>query len=174
MIFKLPFKYVLRPCGFSERHDDQVGRAITLRDIGSIKMQEEKYAEALEYCLSSVADLKEVQHWYELTFTYQRVAIAYRNLGDFDLAHQFIQKSMYACRQLRGFRVEQGLAKKYWTRGYIFEAQEDLDHALIYYDSAKYFAGKVGYLIDKWIYNSKGEIYLKKKDFAAALTQHRL
>lgn len=169
--FQTAFQICFEALGIFERHDDKIGRAITLRDIGSIKMQEEKYAEALEYCLKAVPDLEEVEYWYELTFTYQRVAIAYRNLGSFDLAHQYIQKAMTACRQLMGFRVEQGLAKKYWTRGYIFEAQEDLDHALIYYDSAKYFADKVGYPIDKWIHNSKGEIYLKKKDFAEALSE---
>ena len=169
--FQTAFQICFEALGIFERHDDKVGRAITLRDIGSIKMQEGKYAEALEYCLKAVPGLEEVKHWYELTFTYQRLAIAYRNLGNFDLAHQFIQKSVHACRQLKGFRVEQGLAKKYWTRGYIFEAQEDLDHALMYYDSAKYFADNVGYPIDKWIYNSKGEIYLKKKNYAKALTE---
>jgi two-component sensor histidine kinase len=169
--FDTAFQICFEALGIFERYDDKVGRSITLRDIGSIMMQEEKYDEALEYCLKAVTDLEAVKYWYELTFTYQRVAIAYRNLGKFDLAHQYIRKAMHACRQLDGFRIEQGLAKKYWTRGYIFEAQEDFDQALMYYDSAQTFARQVGYPIDKWVSNAKGEIYLNQKNYSDALLE---
>ncbi len=155
-----------------EKHQDEVGKAITYRDIGSVKLQEEKYEEALDYCLRAVNPLVNGQNWYELTFTYQRIAIIYRNLGKFDLAHEAIQKAMHACRQLTGFRVNQGLLKNYWTRGYIYEASKDYDLAIAYYDSSKYFAELVNYdLVDKWILNSKGEIYLKQKNYLLALEQ---
>lgn len=155
-----------------ERLEDKVGTAITNRDIGSIKIQELKYHEALRYCLKGVDDLVKTGNWYELSFSYQRIAIIYRNLGQYDNAHAAILKSMDACRQLNGFRVEQGLAKKYWTRGYIYEHQGLYDQTVIYYDSAKYFAEKIDfYLIDNFIFNYKGGLYLKQKRYKEALEQ---
>lgn len=169
--FETAFKICFEALDIFENYQDDIGKSVSLRDIGSILMQEEKYEEALDYCLRAIPALEAVKYWYELTFTYQRVAIAYRNLGNYQLAQHFIQKAMDACRQLHGFRVEQGLAKKYWTRGYIYEAQENFNQAGMNYDSSLYFARIIGYPVDKWIYNSKGELHLKRQNYAAALAE---
>lgn len=169
--FETAYELCFEALEIFERHGDQVGRSVSLRDIGSILMQEEKYEEALDYCLRAIPALEAVKYWYELTYTYQRVAIAFRNLDQFQSAQQYIHKAMDACRQLHGFRLEQGLAKIYWTRGYIYEAQGDFVLAMTDYDSSLDFAQIIGYPIDKWIYNSKGELYLKRQNYTAALAE---
>jgi two-component sensor histidine kinase len=155
-----------------EKYGDQSGIAITNRDIGSIMLHEKKYDDALVYCMKAVDGLLAAKDWYELTFSYQRIAITYRNMGKYALAHAYIQKAMDACRKLDGFRVNQGLAKKYWTRGYIYEAQEDFEKAIVYYDSAKVFAETVNYyFIDRALHNSKGAIFLKQEKFEKAMEE---
>ena len=68
------------------------GMGVANRDIGSIKLLEKKYVDALAYCKKSEKFLLQSQNWYELTYTFQRLGIIYRSMGDFDLAHEYILK----------------------------------------------------------------------------------
>ena len=155
-----------------EKYDDQIGKAITYRDIGSIKLQEKKYGESLKYCLEAKEILENHKNWYELTFTYQRIALIYTKLNQFEVAHDYIDQAAFACRQLKGFRVGQGLVKKFWTQGMIYEAARDFDNALSLFDSTKYYSEQVHYsMIDRWLLNSKGNIFLKQQKFDLALDQ---
>ncbi len=157
-----------------ENYGDKTGIAITNRDVGSIMLQEKKYADALKYCLSGVEHLELEKEWLELSFSYQRIAIVYRELGFYQKAQEYVQKSMDACRMLTDFRCHSGLADKYWTRGYIYEAMEEFDSAIVYYDSAKFYAQLVGYYtIDMWIHNSIGGVFLKQKKYKEALRQFK-
>ena len=153
-----------------QKYEDIAGLGITYRDIGSIMIHEKKYTEALDYCSKSIEALESIDYWYELNFSYQRMAIIYRNLGDFEKAHSFIQKAIDACYRLEGFRVNQGASKLYWTRGYIYEAESKFDQAIVYLDSAYHLAKQVDFSLDRWIFDSKGRIYLKQQKYQEALT----
>jgi two-component sensor histidine kinase len=152
-----------------EKEGDKAGMGITYRDIASIMIHEEKYEEALDYCSRSIETLESIDYWYELHFSYQRMAIIHRNLGEFEKAHFFLQKAIAACYQLEGFRVKQGVAKLYWTKGYIHEAEGKLDQANSYLDSAAYLGKQVKMSIDRWIYDGKGRIFLQQKKYQEAL-----
>ncbi len=155
-----------------EKYQDKQGLAITNRDIGSIMVHEKKYEQALEYCLKGIDDLIENENWYELTFSYQRMGIIYKNLGEFERAHQFIDKSIEACLQLTGFRLSQNLAKQYWTHGYIFEEEGKYDEALEYYNLTRLEAEKINfYLAKRSLFNSVGSIYLKQQKYQEAIDQ---
>jgi two-component sensor histidine kinase/tetratricopeptide (TPR) repeat protein len=154
-----------------QKYGDIAGTGIAYRDIGSIMINEEKYSDALVYCSKSVEALESIDYWYELNFSYQRMAIIYRNLGDFEKSHSFIQKAIDACYRLEGFRVNQGISKLYWTRGYIYEAENKFDQAIAYIDSAYYLAKQVDLSFDRWIFDSKGRIYLKQQKYQEALTE---
>ena len=155
-----------------ERYGDERGMAIANRDIGSIKIQEGHYDDAKTYCLKSVKGLLDNSDWYELGFSYQRLAILNRFLGDYEQAHQYVDKAIAASRKLIDFRANQALAKKLWTKGYVYEGSGDFDNALMYYDSAKYYADIINYhFIDKFIATYKGGIFLKKNDFTSALDE---
>lgn len=154
-----------------QKYGDIAGIGIAYRDIGSIMIHEEKYKDALDYCTKSMEALESIDYWYELNFTYQRIAIIHRNLGDFEKAHSFIQKAIDACYKLKGFRINQGIAKLYWTLGYIYEAEGNFDQAITYLDSSNYFGKQVDFSFDRWIFDSKGRIYLKQKKYKKALTE---
>lgn len=141
-----------------EKYGDKMGIGIANRDIASIMIHEKKYQEALAYCTKSIATLESIDYWYELVFSYQRMAIIYRNLGDFQKALSFLQKGIAACYQLEGFRVYQAVAKLYWTRGYIYEAAGKYDQAITCLDSSVYFAHQINLSFDRWVYDSKGRI----------------
>ena len=151
------------------KYNDEIGKAITFRDIGSIRLQEKRYSEALKYCLQAVAPLENANHWYELTFTYQRLALVYMRLQNQEMAYDFVTKAIDASKRLEGFRKIQSLIKKYWTKGAVYEEFGAFDQALVYYDSTKMFADEAHYrLIDKWLLNSKGNIYLKQEKYQLA------
>ncbi|MCB0685705.1 MAG: tetratricopeptide repeat protein [Saprospiraceae bacterium] len=151
--------------------EDEIGKAITFRDIGSIKLQQKKYEEALDYCLKSQGLLEKYNYWYELTFTYQRIALVYIKLQNRSLALAYSNRAIHACKQLNWFRSFQGLLKKHWTKGSVYEAFRDFDEALVQYDSSKYYAQLVHYkYLDKWLLNNKGEIYLEQGKYELALS----
>lgn len=154
-----------------EQYGDEAGIGITYRDIASIMIHEEKFEDALAYCSKSIEVLESIDYWYELNFSYQRMAIIYRNLGDFKNAHFFLQKGIDACYKLEGFRINQGVAKLYWTRGYIYEAEGKFDQAIAYLDSSIYFAEQVNLSFDRWVFDSKGRIYLKQQKYQEALNE---
>lgn len=154
-----------------EQNDDLAGIGITSRDIASIMIHEEKYEDALAYCSRSIEVLESIDNWYELNFSYQRMAIIYRNLGEFEKAHFFIQKAIGACYNLNGFRVNQGVAKLYWTKAYIYEAEGKLEQALLQLDSSVYFANQVNLSIDRWVFDGKGRIYLQQQKYQEALNE---
>ena len=154
-----------------KKYDDQAGIGITYRDIASIMIHEEKYEDAVAYCSKSIATLESINFWYELNFSYQRMAIIYRNLGEFKKAHAFLQKAIDACYRLEGFRVNQGVAKLYWTRSYIYEAEGKFDQAIAQMDSSVLFANQINFSFDRWIFDSKGRIYLRQEKYQEALNE---
>ena len=155
-----------------QKYGDIAGTGISYRDIGSIMIHEKKYNDALDYCTKSMKALESIDYWYELNFTYQRIAIIHRNLGDFEKAHFFLQKAIDACYKLKGFRINQGVAKLYWTRGYIYEEEGKYNQAVASLDSSFFFAKQVNLSsIDRWVFDSKGRIYLKQKKYKEALAE---
>lgn len=154
-----------------KKYDDKAGIGVTYRDIASIMIHEEKYEDAVAYCSKSIAALESIDFWYELNFSYQRMAIIYRNLGDFKKAHTFLQKAIDACYHLEGFRVIQGISKLYWTRGYIYEAEGKFDQAIAQLDSSVFFANQINFSFDRWIFDSKGRIYLQQQKYQEALNE---
>ena len=154
-----------------ERHNDIAGMGVANRDIGAIMLLEKKYTDALRYNLKSAEDLEESENWYELKVSYQRLAIIYRNIGDFQRAHENIQKAIVTAKKLKGFRMIQGLTKLIWTEGYIFQAEGKYENALSAFDVAKRHAEVISYdKMYRFYYNSTGSIYLKTQEYEKALT----
>ena len=158
-----------------DQHQDEIGKAITYRDIGTIKIHEKKFDEALEFCLKSVAGLKGTDQLYELVFSYQRCALVYTKLGDTEQAVNFMNKGIDTARQLNEFRKKQMLSKCYFTLSVIHKGNKDFTSALGYLDSMKVIDSSYGtYLHYRTIHHQKGSIFLEQKKYKKALEEFNI
>lgn len=152
-----------------EKNSDLNGMGVASRDIGGIMLLEKKYDDALNYNLRSASFLEESENWFELQTSYQRLAMIYCKIKKFELANEYCQKSIAVAKKLSGFRRTQGLIKKYWTLGYVYEEEEKYKKALMALDSSRLLAKEISYRKDHFYLNAQGSIYLKSGEYDKAL-----